>query len=650
MEESRLRRLAAIMFTDMVGYTALGQRNESLSLTLVEDQRKLIRPILRKYFGKEIKTIGDAFLVEFRSALEAVECAYHIQKAIKEFNNAASSDEQRLHLRIGIHVGDVLELDGDISGDAVNVASRIEALAEDGGVCLTRQVYDHIQNKFELPISSIGSKTLKNISSPIQVFKIVMPWEEQRKAPKFDSRRIAILPFSNISPDPNDEYFADGMTEELISAMSKIKGLKVIARTSVMAFKKKEKKIDEIAKDLEVGTILEGSVRKAGDRLRITVQLIDSETSDHLWSESYDREMKDVFAVQGEIAQTVADSLKIRLLDETKEKIEKIVTKNSEAYALYLKGIYYALNEYTEEAGVRKGIKCLEKAIELDPTFSLAYAWLADSYASLSLAYSKYEELPKAERAASRALELDPDMAFAHVALSGILYSKRDFGGAERELRRALELDPNVPEGHGYLFYTLTALGRTGEAAKEAEKALEQDPLAEFAIQVMSDSLINRREYARALELMIKVRDYGRDNPWFFWRRGWCYLHTSRFDEAISEFEKRELEAHTHPHSSKFPLAIAYAMSGKKEQAKMILKELETKGTVPTWDSAPIYAALGESEQTLKFLEKALERKESHTLTDTTDGYAGPLYDYLRNDPRFIAIMKKAVPLLGQST
>ena len=223
------------MFTDMVGYTALGQRNESLSLALVEEQRKLIRPILSRHNGREIKTIGDSFLIDFRNALDAVRCAYDIQRATREFNISLPA-EKRIHLRVGVHLGDVVESQGDISGDAVNVASRIEQLAEDGGVCITRQVYDHVLNKFELPLMSLGPKALKNVSALVEVYKMVMPWEEERAAsrPILDKRRIAVLPFTNISPDPADEYFADGMTEELISTMSRISGMKVIARTSIM--------------------------------------------------------------------------------------------------------------------------------------------------------------------------------------------------------------------------------------------------------------------------------------------------------------------------------------------------------------------------------------------------------------------------------
>jgi adenylate cyclase len=227
------RRLAAIMFTDMVGYTALSQRNESLSLSIVEEQRDLVRPILSRHNGREVKTMGDAFLVEFSSALAAVRCAYDIQRATRD-RNIALPEESRILLRIGIHLGDVVESQGDISGDAVNLASRIESLAEPGGVCLTRQVYDQVVNKVELPLSSVGMKALKNVDAPVEVFRMTMPWETKASSgEERERRRIAVLPLANLSPDRADEYLADGMTEELIMSLSGVRELTVVARTSV---------------------------------------------------------------------------------------------------------------------------------------------------------------------------------------------------------------------------------------------------------------------------------------------------------------------------------------------------------------------------------------------------------------------------------
>jgi adenylate cyclase len=251
------------MFTDMVAYTALGQKNEQLALSLLEAQRGLLRPIFKKHRGREVKTMGDAFLVEFPSALEAVRCSYDIQRSTREFNLSMPT-EQRLHIRIGVHLGDIIESQDDILGDAVNVASRMQLLAEDGGVCLSRQVFDHVHNKLDVPIASMGPRLLKNVKAPVEVYKIQMPWEGTVlvETSDLDKRRVAVLPLKNMSSDPDDEYFADGITEELMTTLSGVRGLTVIARTSTMQYKNSLKRASDIGKELKTGTLIEGSVRR----------------------------------------------------------------------------------------------------------------------------------------------------------------------------------------------------------------------------------------------------------------------------------------------------------------------------------------------------------------------------------------------------
>ena len=294
LSESK-RRLAAIMFTDMVDYTSLSEKNEVLALSLLEEQRKLLRPVFGKHSGREIKTLGDGFLVEFSSALEAVRCGLDVQFLMNTRNQAVSA-EQRIMLRVAIHLGDVEHRDGDVYGDAVNVASRIQSLAEPGGVCITQQVFDHVRNSDEFRVEALGEARLKNVRSPFEIYR-VLPAEAKlvsTKGPLTDHLRIAALPLAIISSDSQDEYFANGLTEEIINTLSSIPALRVIARTSVMRYKEAKKTAAEIGRELNVGTILDGSVRKAGNRVRIAVQLIDVTSEEPIWAENYDRELEDV--------------------------------------------------------------------------------------------------------------------------------------------------------------------------------------------------------------------------------------------------------------------------------------------------------------------------------------------------------------------
>ena len=269
------RRLAAIMFTDIVGFTSFAQRDEALALRLLEENNHLIQSVLPQYGGREVKTIGDAFLVEFASALQAVRCSVAIQEKMHERNQGIRSEE-KIELRIGIHLGDIVESGTDILGDAVNVSSRIQPLAQPSGVCISQQVYDHVRNKLDFKMELIPGALLKNVNHQVNVYRILMPWQGtgSEESMELDTRRIAVIPLKNMSPDPNDEYFADGMTEELITALSGVRELTVIARTSMMQYKSTPKRALEIGRDLRTGTLIEGSVRKAANKVRITIQLI----------------------------------------------------------------------------------------------------------------------------------------------------------------------------------------------------------------------------------------------------------------------------------------------------------------------------------------------------------------------------------------
>ncbi len=606
------------MYTDMVGYTSLGQENESLSLELVDEQRRVIRPVLKKHEGREVKTMGDAFLVEFPSALSAVRCAYDIQRAIREFN-LALPEERRLHIRVGIHVGDIIDSEGDISGDAVNVASRIESLAEAGGVCLTRQAYDHVQNKFELPLQSLGSKQLKNVVSPIEVFKMILPWDGQNGVPaSFDRRRVAVLPFTNISRDPADEYFSDGMTEEVIATMSRISGLRVIARTSVMGYKGGQKKISDIARELNVGTVLEGSVRKVGDRARITVQLIDSNTSEHLWSESYDREIKDAFAIQTDISKTVAQALKVQLLDKEKAVIDRRKEVNAEAYTLYLKGRYY-WNERTKES-VETAVKYFDESVKLDPDFALSYSGLADSYTVLgNYAWiSPARAAPFAERYARRALELDETLAEAHASLANTLIEhKWDFTKGEEELQRSIELRPNYAIAHHWYSLLFWYVRRHEEALMQERAALEIDPYSRISNMGICVSLGSLGRYRESLEGLRKLIEENPDFPAPHFWKSWDHLFLGELDLAVGEAQKVLALEKSSPFMM-LNLAFMYVEAGKKAQAREILDQvvhgIYEEFVRPTFVGL-VHLALGDREEGFRWMEKAIEERDTAILT-----------------------------------
>jgi adenylate cyclase len=504
------RRLASFMLTDMAGYTALAQRNEGLALELLEEHSCLLRPLFSQHGGHEIKATGDGFLVEFSSTLQATHCAIEIQKAFKE-RNAAVAPERRVTIRIGLHVGDAVYRGSDVFGDAVNITSRIEPLAEPGGICLSQQVYDQVWNKLETPLVSLGKQELKNVQLPMEVYRIVFPWERELAGatPPLDRTRIAVLPLANISPDPLDEYFTDGMTEELIYRLSKISELKVIAQTSVMRYKRTDKRVAEIGRELKVGTVLEGSVRKADSKLRITVQLIDVQSEEHLWSELYERQLEDVFAIQSDIAQRVAEALQVQLLAGEKGQLEKRTTRNLGAYTLYLTG--RQLWNMRIEEGLRMAIEQFQQAIEIDPDYALAYAGLADSYSIMANwgFLPEQEGYPKAREAALKALQLDDKLAEAHASLGWIKWQyEHKVGEAEEEFKRAVELNPNYATAHHWYALLLQALGRHEEALTEIKRALDLDPLSPIINRAVGDILqltgqfeAAKEQYQRTLEI-----------------------------------------------------------------------------------------------------------------------------------------------------
>jgi adenylate cyclase len=623
------------MYTDMVGYTTLGQTNESLSLALVDEQRKLIRPILSKHNGREVKTMGDAFLVEFASALDAVRCAYDIQRATREFNISIPED-RRIHLRVGLHLGDVVESQGDISGDAVNVASRIEPLAEDGGVCLTRQVYDQVQNKFELPLMSLGIQPLKNVSAPLEVYKIVMPWSEEKTTlpTNLDKKRIAVLPLANMSPDPAEGFFADGMTEELITTLSKIREISVISRTSVMQYAKNPKPLTEIAKELRTGTILEGSVRKAGDKIRVTIQMIDAWEDRNFWAETYDSGLEDIFMIQSDISRKVAQALRVQVLGDERERLQSIPTKDTGAYVLFLKGRNY-LNERGREPFL-KAKAYFEEAIKRDPRYASAYAGLSDCYHLQENWGFLAPEVawPKAVEYAAKALELNDALAEAHASMAIALAMKDwDWEGSEREYRRALELNPSYATAHHwYAMHLLLGKKRWTECLHQMEEATKLDPFSAVIGTNLGWALFlnGRRE-----EGLKQFREVLEINPDFYYAHlslGEALVSMGSVTEGTSEIERAfqlgELA------EQQATLVYAYMAAGRKADADRTLEELSKASNeeyIPDTWFAVAYGALGEKERALEIFDRACRNHNS----SVPESVNKPFFDGLRTEARF---------------
>jgi len=504
------RRLASIMFTDIVGYTSLSQANEALAISLLEEHRMLVRPIFARHGGREVKTLGDGFLVEFASVLEAVRCAIEIQESTRE-RNLRQPSERRIQLRVAVHLGDVEHRDGDVYGDAVNIASRVHELAEPGGICVTGQVFENIRNSREFRTIPLGQHSLKNVAIPVEAYKVLLPGEKAvPAATSLEPTRIAVIPLDMLSSDQQDEYLADGLTEEVINTLSSVPGLKVIARTSMMKYKGAKKGAAEIARELNVGTILEGSVMKSGDKIRVTMQMVDAKTDEPVWAHKFDKKLKDVFAIQTDIAKKVADALKVRLLKDQRALIERKAPGNVDAYVLYLRGRYYWGKRNEED--LRKAIGYFDEAVRKDRNYTLAYTGLADCYTLMGrhLYMPSKEAFWKARGYAQRALEIDDTLAEAHTSLAGVMINYDwDWKGAEEQFRRAVQLNPNYATAHHWYSVLLLTLGRLQEGLEEAEFAHILDPLS----PVVSMGLVQ------------------------------AYLFGGRFEEAIDEC-KRHLDMH----------------------------------------------------------------------------------------------------------
>jgi adenylate cyclase len=630
------------MFTDMVDYTTMSERNEPMALTLLEDQRHLLRPVFAKHGGREVKTIGDGFLVEFPSVLEAVRCAVEIQQLMSRRNQSVPSDRKIL-LRVAVHLGDVEHRDGDVYGDAVNIASRIQSLADPGGICITQQVFDHVRNIDEFRTVALGQNQLKNVQTPVEVYRVLPPTGDKKltKMEAFEPRRVAALPLRILSSDRQDEYFADGLTEEIINTLSSIPGLKVIARTTVMKYKQANKGVGEIGRELKVGTILEGSVRKAGGRLRITIQLIDVGSEAPIWAQKYDRELEDVFKIQTDIAERVAEALKVQLLRENKALIEQKAPDDIGAYVLYLRGRYY-WNKRTKE-DLEKAIGYFDEAIQKDPNYALAHAGMADCYTLMGrhLYLPRKEAYSKARDHANRALELNDNLAEAHTSLAAVLtIYDWDWDTAEGHFRQAIHLNPNYAAAHYWHSVLLQTMGSLQESVTAAEKAQALDPLSPVIGMGVVQAYFFSEQYDKAID---ECHRYLEMNPREVVAQDYLvHLHVQNelFEKAAEEaarlVEISERKAETTAH-----LAYVYAASGKTQEAKKVfetsLAESRLRYSNPTI-FITVYSILGDQDSAFRWAEDALEAGK---IAFPALRFSPDLKKF-RTDPRYNSLLAKA--------
>jgi adenylate cyclase len=513
------RRLSAILAADVVGYSRLMGRDEEGTLrSLKEVRATIVDPRISNHKGRIVKTTGDGLLVEFPSVVDALRCAVEVQENMAE-RGAEMPEDRRLQFRVGINLGDVIIDGDDIFGDGVNVAARLENLSDPGGICISQGAWDLARGRIDVPFEDRGEVEVKNIARPIRVYGVRFDASRKTAAAAADStagkRSIAVLPFANWSSDPENEFFSDGVSEELINLLTKLPQLRVSARTSSFAFKNKEVNVRTIARELGVKTVLEGSVRRAGKRIRITAQLIDAEDGFHLWSETFDRELEDIFAVQDEIARSIVDALEITLSPKEERVIEQVPTTDVKAYDCYLRGRIFL---HDQRGGVKPALKMFQQAIEIDPAYALAHAGLADASSVLYTWYDKdTAHLERADAASLRALELDPELAEAHAARAHVLALTDHYDEAREEFETAIRLDPTFYEA--YYHYGRAALmhGRFEKSAQMFEKAFAVRPddyQAPLLVTQVYRSLGKEPEVREAYERGVRlVEKYLKLNP-----------------------------------------------------------------------------------------------------------------------------------------
>ena len=585
--ETFQRRLTAILSADVKGYSRLMGEDEETTIRTLTTYREVMTEYVQKHRGRVVDSPGDNLLAEFSSVVDAVQCSVEIQEELKS-RNTQLPDDRRMEYRIGVNLGDVIVEGERIYGDGVNIAARLESLAEGGGICISGSAYEEVEGKLALGFEYLGVQTVKNIKKPVRVYRVllepeavgslvykkrrddpthrrtatlvvvavliagavavavwnhflrpetptrVIPSEEMLVFELPDKPSIAVLPFVNMSGDPEQEYFSDGLTEDLITDLSKISGLFVIARNSVFAYKGEAVNPGRVGQELGVLYVLEGSVRKAGDRVRITAQLVDANTGGHLWAERYDRDLRDIFALQDEVTQRIVAALAVKLTQDEQERLMHRGTDNLEAYDFSLRGLEYYFHR-TEGAN-SQARQMFEKATALDPIYAWAYSRLGWTHLTeWSFGWSQDpQSLEHAFDLAQKGLALDGSLPDAHCLLGNIYLWKMQHDRAILELEKAVALNPNYADGYAGLGDILTWAGRPEEAIGWIEKAMRLNP---------------------------------RHPVWYLWGLGHAYFSAGQYDEGVTAF-KRTLNRNPNFWPAHAYLSVSYIELGRKEEAR----------------------------------------------------------------------------------
>jgi TolB-like protein/class 3 adenylate cyclase len=643
------RRLTAILSADVVGYSRLMRDDEDLTIRTLTGHREMMATLIDHNNGRIVDSPGDNLLAEFFSVIQAVDCAVEIQRELAE-RNAELPEDRRMEYRIGVNLGDVVKEGDRIYGDGVNIAARLESMAEPGGICISGFVYNQVKNRLKLEYEFVGEQFIKNIKEPVPVYRVLsLPGAAAHRVIKarkdaekvsmgpslMDKPSIAVLPFINMSNDPEQEYFSDGMTEELIGALAKLKGLKVISRTSAFYFKGEHVDLRTVGEKLKVDNVLEGSVRKAGNKLRISAQLIKVADDTHLWSESFNRELTDVFDIQEEISQAIVKNLRVKLLGMTDERLVKDYAKSNEAYELFLKGLFFQNKGFLKW---NRATECYEMSIQADPDFVPAYAKLADLLTRRIIPHSSSpgETYQKVNELVLKALEIDDKYAYTYVAIAiNKIQQEYDWPSAEKAYKRGIELNPGLSDVYaGYASYLLT-LGRIDEAIVPIRRAMELDPLSIWIRMFRGFQLYCSHQLEQAIDIVQKDVELAPNDPLLLDPLVAAYAGKGMHETAISR-----LQQFSHIPLYASHLGWHYAKGGKRDEAWNILSEFlerADRGYFSPYMIAGIYAGLGEKDKVFEWLDKAYE------LHDPFQLYLKFFYWFadLHSDQRWTEQMKK---------